>query len=140
MICAQQKPEYFEFASKVIGENYTYGPATKCLANVSDGQIRAVVIYERTNGVDCMMHIASDGSSQWLTRLFLRAAFYVPFVQWGQRRVTGIVRADNAKALAFDKKLGFVQEGILRHGFKDCDAILLGMLKEECRFIRGDHG
>lgn len=138
MICAQQLPQYFAFASRLIDENFVQGPSTKCLANLGhDGQIRAVVIYDRTNDFDCMMHITSDESGHWLTRLFLRAAFHVPFMQWGLCRVTGLVREDNRRALAFDKRLGFIEEGRIRKAFGDCDGILLGMLKEECRFLKG---
>lgn len=136
-VSPNQAAEYFEFASSVIGEQYAYGPSTKCLTNLSDhGEILAVVIYDRTNGIDCMMHIASDGSRRWLSRHFLCCAFYVPFIQWQQKRITALVRADNEAALRFDRHLGFVQEGLVRSAFDDCDGVLFGMLKQECRFLK----
>lgn len=136
-ICDKQLPAYFQFANHAIGEEcFEYGPSTKCLANLDDhGNIRAVVVYDRITDYDCMMHIASDGTKNWMSRQYLVMAFHVPFVQWGLRRVTGLVKAGNEQALSFDKHLGFVQEGVIRCGFGDCDGILLGMLKEECRFL-----
>ena len=61
--------------------------------------------------------------------------FMHPFAQWGLRRVTGLVPAKNTDALRFDLHLGFKQEGYLRHALPDDDLVLLGMLRENCRFI-----
>ena len=136
-ICDQQRPEYFEFASAALKEQFVYGPSTKCLANLSDdGRILAVVIYDRTSDHDCMMHVASDLSKRWLSREFLFWVFSIPFVQWGMRRITTLVRADADAVLKFDDGIGWHREGRLRCAFDDgTDAILLGMLKEECRFL-----
>jgi RimJ/RimL family protein N-acetyltransferase len=45
---------------------------------------------------------------------------------------------DNTQAQKFDEHLGFVREGVLRKACKDgTNIILYGMLRDECRFIRG---
>ncbi len=97
--------------------------------------LRAVTLYDGFSECDCNIHIASDGKPHWLNRGFLVAAFMHPFVQWKLRRVTGLVPAKNTRALRFDLHLGFVREGYLRHALPDDDLVLLGMLRENCRFI-----
>ena len=51
------------------------------------------------------------------------------------RRVTALVPAKNTAALRFDLHLGFKQEGVVRHALPDDDIIILGLLREDCRFI-----
>ena len=100
-----------------------------------NGSLRAVTLYDGFSECDCNMHIASDGSGNWLRRAFLIASFMHPFVQWRLRRVTGLVPAKNKDALRFDLHLGFKQEGYLHHALPDDDLYVLGMLKENCRYI-----
>ena len=138
----QQLPAYFEFASKVLGETFEYGPC-KCLANLhDDGSIAAVVIYAHMSDFNCVLHVASDGSRRWLSQEFLYWVFAVPFEQWGKVRVTGLVAESNKAALRLDLGLGFVVEGRIRRAFGNDDGILLGMLREECRALKlgGRHG
>ena len=100
-----------------------------------NGSLRAVTLYDGFSECDCNIHIASDGSGNWLRRAFLIASFMHPFVQWRLRRVTGLVPAKNKDALRFDLHLGFKQEGYLHHALPDDDLYVLGMLKENCRYI-----
>lgn len=75
-------------------------------------------------------------SPAWASPKTLRQLFAYPFVQLGLRRMTTITAANNASARALDERLGFKQEGILRaHYPGDVDAILYGMLREECRWL-----
>lgn len=101
--------------------------------------IKAVTLYDGFSACDCNIHIASDGSGQWLTRGYLRASFWHPFIQWNLRRLTGLVPAKNQDALRFDLHLGFEREGYIRHALPDDDLILLGMLRENCRYIPADY-
>lgn len=111
----------------------------KAIGWLENGELRAVVVWDGFSKCDCNIHIASDGKPYWLSRGFLMAAFMHPFVQWNMRRVTGLVPAKNKEALRFDLHLGFVQEGYLRHALPDDDLIILGMLRESCRFIPPKH-
>ena len=101
-----------------------------------DGELVAVVVFDTFSDVDCCMHVASDGTGRWMTKELLIAAFAYPFKQLGLRRVTALVPAKNAKAIEFDKNLGFVQEGYHPHAMADDDLVSLGMLKEHCRFFK----
>lgn len=101
----------------------------------SGEQIRVVVVYDTFSAADCNMHVASDGSARWLTRGFLFRAFHYPFIECGLRRVTALVPASNTRALTFDRKLGFRDEGYFRHAMPDDDIVALGMVRSECRYI-----
>lgn len=101
----------------------------------SDGTIRAVTVYDRFMFCDCNIHVASDGSGHWGTREFFCAAFAYPFIQCGLRRVTALVPAKNKRALRLDLHLGFEFEGRCRNMLPDDDLIILGMLRENCRYI-----
>lgn len=133
----EQRAEYFEFASSMLGETFVHGPTTKCLTSLSDaGEVLGVVLYDRITDRDCMIHVASDSTRRWFGREMLFWTFWVPFEQYKVARVTGLVREDNDEALRFDRSLGFVEEGRVRQIFPGgYDGILLGMLREECRFL-----
>lgn len=101
-----------------------------------DGKIVAVVIFDSFGEFDCNMHIASDGTRAWMNKSLLLAAFAYPFIQLGLLRLTGLVPADNADALAFDEHIGFVREGYHpKAGPGGKDLISLGLMREACRFI-----
>ena len=125
--------QMIEWASKIIG----FQPRSDAVAVGwrEHGELRAVVLYDNFSACDCNMHIASDGTGNWLRRAFLVTCFMHPFVQWRLRRVTGLVPAKNKDALRFDLHLGFKQEGIVRNALPDDDIILLGMFKSECVYL-----
>ena len=98
------------------------------------GNLVGGVVYNNFTRNDCHMHVGGIG--QWLTRRMIGECFRYPFIQLGCSRVTGTVSSDNEHALDFDFRLGFQHEGTLRHYFADGrDLILLGMLREECRWL-----
>lgn len=100
-----------------------------------DGELVAVVVFDGFSDVDCNMHIASDGTGQWMNKSLLLAAFAYPFIQLRLNRVTGMVPAKNTEALAFDEHLGFVREGYHPKAMANDDIVSLGLLREHCRFI-----
>lgn len=104
-----------------------------------DGQLVAVVVYDTFSDVDCHMHIASDGTGQWMNKALLVAAFAYPFLQLRLNRVTGMVPAKNQAALSFDQHLGFVREGYHPKALPDDDLVSLGLLRQDCRFIPKEH-
>lgn len=101
-----------------------------------NGELVAVVVYDSFSECDVNMHIASDGTSRWMNKALLLAAFAYPFGQLGLRRVTGMVPAKNEAALKFDENLGFVREGYHRNALPDDDLVSLAMFRENCRFYK----
>lgn len=105
--------------------------------------IRAVAIYERWTGTDCVVHLVSDQRPGWLSRQFIASGFAYPFIVCGLRRITGLVPADNHRALKLNRHFGYRIEGQLRSASENGgDLIIMGMLREECPFISEDarHG
>ncbi len=135
IITGEQRPEYFRFASDILQEPFEW-PHCKCITTLSNtGEILGVVVYSQTTLTNCMMSVASDGTGRFLSRAALYEFFALPFIQWGKPRVTTLIRPSNTHSINFNRKIGFIQEGIVRRAYGDEDGILFGMLKEECRFL-----
>ncbi len=52
-------------------------------------------------------------------------------------RVTVRTRSQNRYIRGLIEKMGARQEGILRRYFNDDDAVIYGLLREECRYLKG---
>lgn len=100
-----------------------------------DGVLVGVTVFDSFSEVDVDMHVASDGSCEWLSKEYLFRCFTYPFTQLNMRRVTALVPAKNKAALEFNSRLGFIREGVHRHAQPDDDLISMGMLREECKWI-----
>jgi RimJ/RimL family protein N-acetyltransferase len=72
----------------------------------------------------------------WLTRDFLWVLFDYPFNQLKANKIIGVVRSSNLKALEFDKRLCFTEEARIRDVFPDGDAIVLGMYRDNCPWLK----
>lgn len=101
-----------------------------------DGKLVAGVIVDGWNGASARMHVAGDGN--WLNREFLFACFDYVFRQLNLNVVIGIVPSDNAKALRFDKHLGFKELARIPKGHPAGDLVILTLRKEDCRYV-GEH-
>ncbi|WP_323069638.1 GNAT family N-acetyltransferase [Mycetohabitans endofungorum] len=135
-IVYHRSDEVMRFVAAATGETSYHDCTTIGLEK--DGDIVAGVVYQGYNGPNVLMHCAMLESRHLLTPAFLSAVFLYPFVVLNCRRVTGLVRTDNLPAQRLDEHLGFRREGIMREGAGDgTDFILYGMLKQECRFLRG---
>lgn len=134
MICIEQKQEYFDFINKIL--DVKFDPVLcRCIASLSNsGEILGVVVFDRFSEAGVEMSVASI-SPRFLTKNFLNAVFHYAFITCGKRRITAVIEEDNAAALKLDTRLGFVEEAILKHWYKQKDGIILRMLKEECRWI-----
>lgn len=105
-----------------------------------DGVLVGGVVYHEFRGNDVQMSCAAT-SRRWLKEGFLRALFAYPFAQLGCDRVSSFAPKGNTHTRRFLEKLGFKEEGNMRRGFVGDDCILYGMLREECKWIKGiNHG
>jgi len=102
-------------------------------------EIIAVSLYSNfspNSSID--LTVAAAVGKRWMTRDFLRASFYYPFVQLGVRRVGALVAANNTDSLRLTRHAGFTEEGTAREAWADgVDIVCFGMLKKECRFLDG---
>lgn len=74
---------------------------------------------------------AAAATKRWLTRDVLRHIFEYPFEQLRVQRVTMITGRKNDAARTLLRNLGFRQEGCVRRGLRNQDAIIYGMLASE---------
>lgn len=104
------------------------------------GDLVGGVVYHEYRGNDIQMSTAAT-SPGWLSEGILRALFAYPFITLKCDRVTAFTPKGSAHSRRFLEKLGFVEEGNMRRGFAGDDCIVYGMLKEECKWIKGfNHG
>lgn len=130
-----QKPEHLQFLEKALGVSYSKEPHVMWLASVDENdEVLGVVAYTRFSSTNCEMSVAA-ASPRFLNRANLRSFFGYPFHQLQLKRVTAVVEVTNKHAYKFDRKLGFQVEGVLRQWFPTCDGIVMGLLKEECKWL-----
>lgn len=99
-----------------------------------EGNLKGAVVYTNASPTNVVTSIVLEVP---LTRRFLYAVFWYPFCQLGARRITAMVEDWNEQSIGFCKHLGFKVEGRLRKAAIDGgDVLILGMLKDECRFLR----
>lgn len=101
-----------------------------CLAIVSDGEIRAAVVFDHWSRADARAHIAAEPGGIGRD-LFIAVAAYA-FVQARLRRLSFYVASGNQRAAHFATRLGAQLEGILRDADADGqDYLLFGLLARD---------
>lgn len=123
-----------EWVAKRTNEYGNFGAAVG-IGWERGGSLVAGVAYSDYNGVNMLMHVASDGSKRWMRREFLRVCFDYPFNQAKVRRVTGLVGEGNLAARRFDEHLGFVLETTLQDAHPSGDLLVYVMWKRNCRWL-----
>lgn len=135
LVWSSEFPQIRDVAVRRLGElGYETWPADRiqAAAVLRDGQVAALVVYSsyqpRYRALE--MSILAD-SPRWATRPVIWALFAYPFEQLQVQRVSSAIRADNTRSIRLCEGLGFTQEGRIRLGYGDCDALVFGLLAEE---------
>ena len=90
-----------------------------------DGQIVSGIVFNNFNECNATCHIAVSKPNKLFLEL-LDHAFLYAFETCGLRRLTGLVEADNSKALKLDKHIGFLQESVMQEaGSEGQDMVVL---------------
>lgn len=98
------------------------------------------ITYSGIVAVNCEISCASETSMAWKPHV-CRAVFDYVFRQLGCVRCTSITRKNNTKARKFLEALNFQLEGNIRKGYDgEKDALVYGLLREECQFFGGLDG
>ncbi len=106
------------------------------LGIVSDRRLIGGFVFSNFVGHNIEVSAAVD-SARWATRGTLDQMFGYPFRQLGCARITAITREDNVRTHRILTGTGFKQEGRARKAWDgEHDAIIFGILKEECRFLK----
>ena len=122
-----------KWAAKQIGID-GFGPSVS-IGVQRDGEIIAAAVYHDLRQGQIEASIAAIFSRRWASRSVLHALFAYPFNQVGVNRLLVQCSEANEKAMKMNRQLGFTQEGRLRQLYAPHDAILWGMLKDECQWI-----
>jgi len=121
------------------GVDSYFGPC-KTMGFVADGELVCGVVFNNYQPPNIEASIAT-ATPRWCNRGVLSAIFHYPFVQAGCLRVTAKTKATNQPARAFLCRLGFQQEGVIRHAYPDgVDMVVYGLLRDECRWLRNPSG
>lgn len=139
MICWDQNPAYLHFAESVLGVKFDPRAATWLTSLDQGSRILGVVVFSRFTTGNCEITVASR-DPRFITKKFAYAVALYPFGQLGCRRVTAIIAVDNAKSLSLAEQLGFRIEGRLRDWFPSGDAYILGLLREDCKWLKDRNG
>jgi RimJ/RimL family protein N-acetyltransferase len=107
------------------------------LAIGDERRILCVVLYSHYDGEDIIANIAAEPHTLWATKATLRAMFSYPFIDNNCRRITVLAAKANKRSRTLAERMGFTQEGCLRKKFQGKDVIVYGLLKEDCKWIRG---
>jgi len=114
------------------------GDFGKCVTGAvvdENNNILGALVFSEFRGRDIQISVAAD-SHHWLTKKILRDIFAYPFKFLECARLTAYTSEKN---LAFQDMLirfGFSKEGVMRQAFNSGDALLYGMLRNECKWIK----
>jgi len=120
------------WVSKQIGIN-GFGPST-AIGVQNDGQLIAGAVFHDYSDGQVQASISAI-SPKWATRSVLYSLFAYPFIQMDANRLLVTCDETNVKAMKMNRQLGFTPEGILRKLYYPNDAIIFGMLKDECKWL-----
>jgi hypothetical protein len=117
----------------------TWGACT-ALGVVRRGVLVGGVVYHNYRGFDIQMSCAFDQVG-WALPGTVRALFTYPFDDLKVARVTSVVGRRNKKSKKLVTDLGFRLEGVAIKGLDGHeDAFVFGLLKENCKWLRINHG
>jgi RimJ/RimL family protein N-acetyltransferase len=93
-----------------------------------------VVYHDLDAAINIQMSIAAD-TPKWASKQSLKWFFQYPFEQLDLLRVTALTSSSNLNTQAMLERLGFKQEGVIRKGYGIDDALVYGLLREECKWL-----
>jgi RimJ/RimL family protein N-acetyltransferase len=122
----------------LFGEPTGFDDKARATGVVKSGKLIAGIIYTNYQPeLSIEMSIFSLDKS-WCSRYNLNAFFKYPFIDLKVKRVSTLCSATERDIIMFNKRLGFKQEGYHRDAWHSGgDTISFGMLKSECKWIRG---
>jgi len=138
---APLQPDAIEMLSVVTGIDFRQGEFDNevfwfcCTARRDDGSLMGVLVGEFKNPYDvyCTYAILDP---RCVSRRLMRAVFEALFSR--AVRIPSQIEPSNAHAMSMADRMGFQFEGYMRKAIEGrYDAVMLGMLREDCRFLPG---
>lgn len=110
-----------------------WGSDPKAIGYEVDGELKGGVVYTNYSGANVFGSIVLDAP---LTRRFVYAMFWCPFVQFGVNHITCAIEESNRRSLKLCMHLGFRLRGRLpESAVNGEDVIIMGLLKKDCRWL-----
>ena len=104
------------------------------------GVIISNLRHHNGKAIDCEISCATETSIAWHPDV-CKAVFGYIFGQLNCTRCTSITKKNNTKSRSFLEALNFVLEGNVRRGYDgEKDALIYGLLAEDCQFFGGLDG
>lgn len=97
--------------------------------------VAGIVIDHMLEGANGFAHITITKPGKD-THALISAFFDYAFNQCKLKRVTAMCPSTNSKIVAFNSKVGFVEEHRIINGVPGGDMLVLGMLPEKCKWIK----
>ena len=101
-------------------------------------EIKGGTIFSHYDGHNIWMHLALD-DPRIMRRTFAKQVFEYCFYTCKCVRVTAMTKIDNVRCIKLIESAGFKQEGIvrkvIREGMKFHNAVLYGLLRNECKYL-----
>jgi RimJ/RimL family protein N-acetyltransferase len=108
----------------------------KFIGWVSDEKLQICVGFHGFMGKACQIHIAMTPEWHFSPKEMLREVFNYAFRTAGRELLIGVVNSRNAAALRYDLHLGFKELYRIPDMHDDGgDIVIVGMKKEECRWL-----
>lgn len=132
-----------DYLSQQVGVDFTYcnfqSPTWFCVTARNDhGDLMGVLACEFRTSFDVTFNTAIS-DRRCLTRRLLRAIFKTLFTK--AVRITAEIPTHNHDTIRMMERMGWVYEGYCRRGINGVDdALVYGMLEEDCRFLPGYSG
>lgn len=112
------------------------------LGIMRQGKIIAALAFNNFQPMPRDIHLTIAAESPaWASRKVLRQIFNYIFIQMGCLRTTVMIAKNNKRARKLAEGVGYKYEGNLRKGFDGInDAMIYGMLHNECRWLGEQNG
>lgn len=128
--------EIAEFVSRRIRQA-TFGPCTTMGVIRQNKLIGGLVFHEYVPAYKSVMVSYAFDRPSWATPSVLHSVALFVFDQLGCNRLCTLTPRKNKRSRRFVEGIGFKYEGCARKGFGADDAIIYGMLRQECRWLKG---
>ena len=109
---------------------------THVLGVMHDDQFAGCIAFSHFTGPDARISLCIRDKYAF-SRASVEAVMSYAFDYLKLRRLTAMIKISNRRARKLAEQIGFKMEGKHRKVTLDgCDALLYGLLKEECRYVR----
>lgn len=130
----EQKDRIGQWVADQVEQTAPWGSFYAMGAENDHGEIVAGIVLNNYNGANATAHIAIAKPGKYLHALLREFCNYA-FVQCGLKRLTGMVPLSMPKVIAFDKKLGWEEEFVMKDGAPDGDMQVLVMWADKCPWL-----